>query len=344
MKMKKTILLSIVSLLIVAVIFALIPRRYESVFFPMGPIPFKIVCYDKNYVGFDRVMGAVETRVLDLVEVFSSHKLSSELSQLNATAANRPFAASHDMLELLVMSRKWYALTSGAFDPSVAPLVAIWARAGKKGTLPAAAMLEEVKKLVGMDMVGVTPDGGVYFALKGMALDFGGLAKGYIVDLAAKVMREKGVSKGVVDAGGDIYAFGDGPFKFGIQDPFDSEAIIGSIEVGEGAIVTSGDYERFVEIDGKKYSHIIDPKKGVPSESGVISATVVGGDAANADALATSIVVMGLQKGIELIKKAQGVEAIIVVGSKDDYEVHFSKSLKLGLELLPQWQGNSKMF
>jgi len=179
----------------------------------------------------------------------------------------------------------------------------------------------------------------VYFALKGMALDFGGLAKGYIVDLAAKVMREKGVSKGVVDAGGDIYAF-----KFGIQDPFYSEAIIGSIEVGEGAIVTSGDYERFVEIDGKKYSHIIDPKKGVPSESGVISATVVGGDAANADALATSIVVMGLQKGIELIKKAQGVEAIIVVGSKDDYEVHFSKSLKLGLELLPQWQGNSKMF
>lgn len=156
----------------------------------------------------------------------------------------------------------------------------------------------------------------------------------------------RGVGRGVIEAGGDAFAFGTGDFRLGIQDPNAKagEKLMGVVTVSEGAVVTSGDYERYFEIGGKKYSHIVDPRTGHPADRGIVSATVIGGDAADADALATSIMVFGLEGGIALVKDLDGVAALIVKKTESGFDVWSSKSLVPHLELAPEWNRDVREF
>ena len=262
------ILVGLVVIVVLIAVFALFrPERLESSFYAMGYVPCKVVTYGRNMMEFDSDFSAVENLVGHMEGIFNAHDKSSELSRMNAGAYPGPFKASAAMIDVIDESRKWVVNSSGAFDPSVGPLIALWASAAKKGELPSDSKINAARSRVGFnDLVKVTMDE-VSYDKKGVNLDFGGVAKGAIVDVAVELLQSRGVQRGLVEAGGDAFAFGNKLFKFGIQDPTAKNKLMGNLSVGHGAVVTSGNYERYSEIDGKKYSHIIDPRTGFPVET-----------------------------------------------------------------------------
>ena len=306
MKRRRTLVTLAVLVVIAALIIVMRPRRYEATLYPMGGIPFKMVIYGRNIFRFDADVGAVEKRVAELEAVFNRFNKGSELSRLNRQAAAAPFVVSDDMQRVLSLSRRWYQVSGGVFDPSVVPLIDLWNRAGESGMQPTADEVNAARSLVGLDHVSLVSGDRILFSTEGMGLDFGAIAKGWIVDAAVDLLKQRGVKKGLVEAGGDACAFGGGTFRFGIQDPTAKDRLIGTVEVGKDAVVTSGHYERFMVIGGKRYSHIIDPSTGRPADNGLVSATVVGGSAADADALATVLMVLGLEEGMELVRGHRG--------------------------------------
>ena len=344
MKRLRTLVFLIVLVVIAALLIVMRPRRYEATFYPMGGIPFKIVTYGRNIFEFDSDLNAVEKRVAELEAVFNRYKKGSELSRLNRQAGVAPFVISADMQRVLSLSRRWHRVSGGAFDPSVVPLIDLWKRAGESGRSPTADEVDAARGLVGLDHVSMVSGDRILFATEGMGLDLGAIAKGLIVDAAVDLLRQRGVKKGLVEGGGDAYAFGGGTFRFGIQDPEVKDALIGTIEVNEGAVVSSGDYERYMVIGDKRYSHIVDPRTGYPADTGLVSATVVGGSAADADALATALMVLGLEKGVELLGRLGGVGAVLIKKGDAGFEVWSSQDLTGRLNLVGDWQGRLHTF
>lgn len=321
--------------------------RREATFFPMGPIPVKVVAFDRTIFQFHRDVETVRSRVDELARIFNRHDPGSELAELNREASTKSVPACPEMRELLELSREWRRKTGGAFDPTVGPLVDVWSEAGEAHELPTAAKLAEVRGRVGLPFVESSADGKIRFSRKGMSLDFGAIAKGAIVDEAAAVLLIRGVRRGLVEAGGDGVAFGPGTFQFGIQDPVAKAGagIIGTIEAEAGAVVTSGSYERFIEIAGKRFSHIIDPRTGRPAENGIVSATVVGGAAADADALATALMVLPLSESIGLLKEQGAFQALLIrKGDGGAMEIRMSEALSPKVYLERRWAASVQTF
>lgn len=339
MKRKEVVVIIVAVVVLIATAIVLWPRRYEATFYPMGGIPFKIVCYGRNMFQFDGDLSAVEDVVTKLEGVFNRYRKLSEISQLNSSAAVAPVAMSSEFARAFALSQHWYKVSGKAFDPTVGPLVGLWKEAGQSGILPTPYDVQKVKELVGLNGIAISSRDRILFSKQGMSLDFGAIAKGLIVDEAVDALKNRGVGRGVVDAGGDGYAFGDGEFRFGIQDPTagSGERLLGTVDVMQGAVVTSGNYERYVEIDGKRYSHIIDPRTGYPVENALVSATVIGGDAAGADALATALMVLGVDDGISLLKNLGDFEALFIKKIGTDYEVYASEKLAGRLRLDGEW-------
>lgn len=344
----------LVLLVLAAVILIARPRRHEATFYPMGGIPFKVVAYGRTIFQFEEDLDAVKGRVAELEAVFNRHNQSSELSRMKREAHAAPFSMSSDMARVFELSRKWHRETGGAFDPTVGSLVDLWRNAGREGKLPSEAEIKAAKQKVGLDLVASTGNGRILFAREGMGLDFGAIAKGYIADEAAEVLKARGVKRGLVQAGGDTLAFGDGTFRIGIQDPTAKagppasprearpawragEKIMGTIEMSAGGVSTSGNYERFVEIEGRRYSHIVDPRTGETVDNGLISATVVGGTATDADAIATALMVLGLEGSVELIKGLDWAKVVLVQQTMEGIAVWVSDALFPSFELARDW-------
>lgn len=334
--MRRIILFSAAAAIILMAVYVVLfhASRREATFFPMGGIPFKVVAYDRTAFQFYKDMAAVKKSVAELELVFNRFNPESELARINREAAVRPFAMNPNMARIMAFSRKWQKESSGAFDPTVAPLVELWQGAGKTKQVPSEKMISAALSRVGLDKVSQAGVERIFFTHEGMSLDFGAIAKGFINDEIAELLKMRGVRRGVVDAAGNAIAFGDGQFQFGIQDPFAERGrLLGTVNVKASAVITSGNYERFVEINGKKYSHIIDPRTGRPVDNGLVSATVIGSSGADADALATALIVLGREKGIELLKRLEKFEAILVEGSAPDFEIWISASLVHKLQL-----------
>lgn len=344
--MKKALALALSIFFAAAIAIVLLPHRHEATFYPMGGIPFKVIAYGRNYFQFDRDLAAVEGRVGRLRNIFDIHDEESELSILNEDASIGMFWPSEDISRVIEMSRRWHRNSGGAFDPSILPVLRLWKEAARRGVLPGDIEISDALQLVDLDRVESVDFGKLRFATAGMGLDFGGIAKGYIVDEAVAVLKSRGVVRGVIEAGGDAYAFGDGEFKFGIRDPTvkSADAIIGSVMVPEGAIATSGDYERYAEIGGRRFSHIVDPRSGWPVENEIASVTIIGGSAADADALATAVMVLGLGAGRDLIARLPEYRAVIIVRSGDGYDIYAFADIVSSLSLVDEWKRNLKPF
>jgi FAD:protein FMN transferase len=339
------IFVGLVVIVALIAIFALFrPERMESTFFAMGSIPCKVVTYGRDMLEFDADLSAVEELVSHMEETFNAHHGDSELSRMNRDAYPGPFKASVNMLDVIGESRKWVTKSSGAFDPSVGPLISLWKHAGKTDKLPSAAEINQARSRVGFNDLVEVSAGGVSYKEKGVSVNFGAVAKGAIVDAAVRLLKSRGVERGLVEAGGDAFAFGNELFKFGIQDPTDKAKIMGTLSVGQGAVVTSGNYERYSEIDGKRYSHIIDPRTGSPVGNEIVSVTVVGGSAASADAMATALMVLGLEEGIALVKKVDGMDAVFVKQASNGFEVWVSVAVKSRLVLKGVWAENIQTY
>ena len=274
----------------------------------------------------DRAIAAAVAE-LERVEDLMTDWRPSELTRLNDSAGAGPVEVDPELGRLLARALKLSGFTDGAFDVTYAGVGRLWDFKRVPVQVPDEAMVRAALELVGYARVHVSEDGTTVELPEGMRVGLGGIAKGYGVDRAMVVLMEHGVEHALVNAGGDLKALGrklGEPWEVAIRHPRDEERVLAVIPVSNSCIVTSGDYARFFEHEGKRYHHIIDPRTGFPSQ-GCMSATVVAPEAATADALATALCVLGPERGLALVERLDRVEALLV-GMEG--EVHVSSGLR----------------
>jgi len=268
----------------------------------------------------------VEIRKVD--ELMSDYIDDSEISRVNREAAERAVQVSESTYEVLQRSVEFSRLTDGAFDVTVGPLVDLFHKAKEERVAPSAEQIVQAKAKVGFEKLKLDREKRtVRFAVDGMRLDLGGIAKGYAVDKAIEAARRCGAIGAMVDIGGDVRCFGSPPedrdhWLVGLQDPNSAIEGLGggglvlTLNVTDAAVATSGDYQQYVLIAGKRYSHIINRKTGT-SAGGLSSVTIIADNATDADALATSVSVLGAEKGLALIEERPGTEAILMTSQPE---------------------------
>lgn len=212
--------------------------------------------------------------------------------------------------EALTISR----LTAGSFDITIGPLVKAWGFTEEEFNVPDDFEIKKLLEKVDFNNIEIGNDS---ITLKNDSrLDFGAIAKGYAADAAVKALKDAGVKKALVNLGGNIYALGTDEkgedWIIGIKDPYSEEAILGRISVTDRAVVTSGNYERYFEKDGKRYWHILDPETGYPADSGLVSVTIISDNSTYADAMSTAAFVMGAEKTKEIYELSKDFEYILV--------------------------------
>jgi len=245
-------------------------------------------------------------------ELMSTYKPESEVSILNRQGENH---LSPQTSQIIQEAIKFSEMTEGAFDITCRPLINLWKRAKEEAKIPTLQEIEEAKRLVSYKKIALEDDL-VKLQQPGMQIDLGGIAKGWAVDKAIQALKKRGVRAALVNAGGDLYALGRRglwkKWELGIQHPRDQEKILITIKVSDRGVATSGDYRRYFTLEGKRFSHIVDPRTGETVEEVPMSVTVVAPDATTADALATGIFVLGPEEGMKLIESLPGIEGLIV--------------------------------
>lgn len=244
--------------------------------------------------------------------LMSTYKEDSEISILNREGEKQ---VSEETLEVIEDAIKFSNITDGAFDITVRPLINLWKKAEKEEKVPTEMEIEEAISLVGYQRI-ILEGNQIRLEKKGMQIDLGGIAKGYAVDKAIEALKKNSTKRALVNAGGDLYALGKAPqaggWSIGIQDPRDEDKIIDIIKVKDKAVATSGDYRRYFTLEGKRFSHIVNPKTGLTVQDVPMSVTIIGPDATTTDALSTGVFVLGPEEGMKLIESLPGVEGMII--------------------------------
>jgi len=245
--------------------------------------------------------------------MMSLYKDTSELTRVNLAAGKNPVKVSPEMIEVVEAAGRVSDITNGAFDVSIGPLVVLWQMRLKEGKVPTDKELANIRPFINYKNIVIDKKASTLFLRRpGMILDLGGCAKGYAADKTKEVLKKRGVGNGIVALAGDIRVMGRRPdgtsWKIGVQHPRESDKTLAVLEFADKSISTSGDYERFQIVKNKRYHHILDPRTGRPSE-GVISVTVVGDSGALVDPLTTALFIVGVDKGMKIVKDL-GCEAI----------------------------------
>jgi thiamine biosynthesis lipoprotein len=266
--------------------------------------------------------------ITEVDELMSDYKDDSEISEINRDGYKEAVKVSASTYEVLQKAIEFSKLTAGAFDVTVGPLVDLWRSAQLADVLPTEAELQNARSKVGCDKLILDANQmTVRFAAEGMRLDLGGIAKGYAIDRAVEAMQTGGCIGGMVEIGGDIRCFGAPPqgkdrWRIGLQDSrqvnygVSDPKLLLVLALADAAVTTSGDYQRFVVIDGKRYSHIIDANTGYCAGE-FSSVTIIGKAALEADILATAVSVVGVEKGLALIEQTEQTEAILITSAPD---------------------------
>ncbi len=249
-------------------------------------------------------------------KMISSWDTLSQTSAVVRNAGIQPVKVDRELFDLITRAIKISELTSGAFDISYASMDRIWKYDGSMKELPSDEQVAQSVRKVGYKNILLDPENQtVFLKLTGMKIGFGAIGKGYAADKAKQLLIAKGVEAGIINASGDLTTWGhqpDGsPWMVGITNPLNKDKVFSWFPLDNNSVVTSGNYEKFVELNGKRYSHIIDPRTGWPV-SGLTSVTIFAPKAELADALATSVFVMGRETGIDFINQLPGVECVIV--------------------------------
>jgi thiamine biosynthesis lipoprotein len=253
------------------------------------------------------------TRIENLI---SSWKPASQTSLINKNAGIQPVVVDKELFDLIKRSIGISKLTQGAFDISYASMDKIWKFDGSMTSMPSPEDIKNSVSLVGYENIVLNEENSsVFLKTKGMKIGFGAIGKGYAADKAKALLIDKGVVSGIINASGDMNTWGKQPdgetWKIAITNPLNKDKVFALLPIDNRAIVTSGNYEKFVIFNDIRYSHIIDPRTGYPS-TGIISASVIAPKAELADALATSIFVMGKEVGLNFINQLEGIECIII--------------------------------
>jgi len=290
--------------------------------------------------GFQVVDAALDS----VIETMNTWDPNSEISRLNRAPADSTLVLSpwlSDCLHLAVVLNK---RTGGAFDATAEPLMRLWGFYRREGRLPSDTEIAAARESMGRFYLD-NAWGKLTKKSGSTAFDLGGLAKGYAVKQCEKGLRELGVANALVDLGGNMACLGAPPGKeawtVGVRDPLDREKVFATLQLHDLSVATSGSYERFVEIDGRRFGHIMNPASGRPAE-GLLSATAVTSDAALADGLSTSLFVAGPEGAREMLARAfPTADAVLVCPGEDGGKprVWVSPGLRDRFALLPEYEG-----
>lgn len=261
----------------------------------------------------------------DLEAKISRTREESEIAALNRADGEKT-ELSEQTADILSDALTIAERTGGAFDPTVAPLSDLWKIGTENARVPEDEEIQEALASVGYQRV--SQDGTSVTMEQGMQIDLGGIGKGYAADHVVEILKEHGVERALVSLGGNIYAVGSKEkglnWTIAITDPDDEQAYLGTLSVSDTSVVTSGDYERYFEQNGKRYCHIFDSATGYPAETDLRSVTVVSPDSTEADGYTTALFVMGHDKAVEFCEK-NGIQAVLV---RDDHTVYVTDGLK----------------
>lgn len=281
-------------------------------------VQWRILLYATDEVIANKASQNAFARVKELNKVLSDYDPESELNKLcRLSGPGKPIKVSSPLLEVLKKSQALSQETKGAFDVTISPVVRLWRRARRQKLMPKNQRLQAARNKVGYESMKISlKDQTVELLKENMRLDLGGIAKGYAADVALAVLKKNGVSRAMIDASGDI-VLGDSPpntcgWKIGISSSDDQKGKIDRyLLLHNMAVATSGDALQHVVIDGKRYSHIVDPRTGLglTDQSRV---TVIASDGSTADSLASAISVLGPEKGIKLINNKPGTACLIL--------------------------------
>ncbi|GHU26768.1 FAD:protein FMN transferase [Spirochaetia bacterium] len=270
--------------------------------------------YDK---GTRKLYQSIFNRFNEIEDHLSANKAGTDIAKVNAAAGIAPVVVHEDTFTVTEAALRYAESSGGAFDPTIGPLVQLWNIGFNDAHVPAQQEIDYTLPLVDFrDLQLNSEQSSIYLPRLGMKLDLGAITKGYAADEAVRIAREAKSPRGVINLGGNVYAFGvkkDGsPWNIGIKDPLEEDSIVGIAEVRNKTIVTSGVYERFFEADGMRYHHILSPVDGYPARTGLLSTTIIADRSLDGDALSTAVFVLGYERGHQLIESIPGIDAIFV--------------------------------
>lgn len=291
---------------------------------------FDITVVAENEAEGTRYIDLAVNEIQRIEKRISSWDPNSETSAINENAGIQPVKVSKELFDLINRALEISKITDGAFDISYASMDNIWTFDGSMTQMPSAELIKSSVANVGYQHIVMDNDHKtVFLEKKGMKIGFGGIGKGYAADKAKALLMAEGVAAGIINASGDMNTWGQQPsgeeWRVAITNPLNKNKVFAILPIKVGAVVTSGNYEKYVSFNGIRYSHIIDPRSGYPS-SGIISATVFAPSAELADALATAIFVMGVEVGIDRINQLPQIECVII---NDKGGINTSENIKI---------------
>ena len=288
---------------------------------------YHITVVSDYFRGISGLKEKIDVRLNEINHVFSTYASDSEISRFNAlNKADEKFRVSDDFIEVMKVGRKIHQLSEGAWDGTVNPLVDLWGfgPTQRETKIPAAGAIKERLDSVGFDRIKIIAPNFILKNSASITLDLNSIAKGFAVDQVSRLIAASGFENYLVEIGGEVYAAGlrkDGKkWRIGINKPQKDAAINAVYKVvslSNKAFATSGDYRNFFEIDGVRYSHIIDPRSGYPVSNGIVGVSIIANNCTLADGLATAIMVMGVERGLPLVNRLDDVEGLIVVEKPD---------------------------
>ncbi|MEZ4969964.1 MAG: FAD:protein FMN transferase [Flavobacteriaceae bacterium] len=287
-----------------------------------------IVAQDKATA--DRYIDKAVEEISRIEKLISSWNPNSQTSDINKNAGILPVKIDQELFDLIERCITVSKITDGAFDITYASMDKIWKYDGSMTKMPSKEAIENSIAKIGYQLIVLDKKAQtVFLKSEGMKIGFGAVGKGYAADKVRSLLKSEGVSAGIINASGDLTTWGKQPdgtdWMVGITNPLNKNNIFSWFPVVNAAVATSGNYEKFITLNGVKYSHIIDPRTGYPS-TGIQSVTIFAHSAELCDALATSVFITGTETGIHMINQIKGVECIII---DDKNQIHTSQNIEL---------------
>jgi len=319
-------------------------ERYREKQLVLGTFVGVDVCYlEGTEQSRDQAYAQVWELLWDLHERWTAHGQEGDVARINSSYP-RAVTVHPSTFLLIKQSVAMSELTGGTFDITVKPLIDLWTQKVEEGQMPHPQEIENMRTVVGANVLNLQEDNKVGLSSASARLDLGGIAKGFAVDAAARVLRQQGFDDFMIDAGGDIFVSGKNcqgqTWRIGVRDP-DRHEIMDVVFLKDAAITTSGSYEQSFELGGKNWSHIVDPRTGYPlkasGDNRVASVSVIAPTAAQADALSTALSVIGDQQGLQMIDRlGEGYAAMVVRHDGDNMSRKEWQSQRYGAYQAPK--------
>lgn len=289
--------------------------------------------------GKEEVLEQGFAEVRDLADRITGETMESEISKINSAAGKEPVVVSEEVYELIKIAADYSDTLDGQFNYAIGPITNLWRIGFDDARKPSQEEIDDALQRVDFNKVSFNDnDRSVYLEEAGMELDLGAIAKGYITDKVKDLFEAEGVTTAIIDLGGNVYVMGASPVRegdvwnVGIQDPFAERGeSIGSTEQSNRSIVTSGIYERFLEVDDKVYHHLMNPKTGYPFDNEIAGVSIISETSVDGDATSTLVFALGIEEGLKYVNGREDIEAVFI--SKDK-EVYLSDGLKDNFQLL----------